>query len=253
MQNVEDTSSRIAREKEFHDRRFSTDDGHRREDKFYRALHDLERDFLRTVRELGRGGDVLDYGCGSGERAVALAQDLGAKSVTGIDISPAAVALAQSLAARETIKPEFAVDNCENTSFQTDHFDLVYGNGIIHHLDTERSVRELHRVLKAGGHIVFYEPLGTNPLINLYRRLTPGSRSADEHPLLGQDFAIIRSRFSDLRLTYYGFLTVMAMPLYRQPESSQVYRLAARIDQFLFRYLPPSRLFAWTVMLVARK
>jgi SAM-dependent methyltransferase len=253
MDNANYQDLRIEREREFHDRRFSTNDGHRREDNFYRALHDLERDFLRLVYKLGRDGDVLDYGCGSGERAVGIAQDLGAKSIAGIDISPAAVALGQSLAEQESVKPDFTVDNCEGTSFPAERFDLVYGNGIIHHLDTARSVRELQRLLRPGGHIAFYEPLGTNPLINLYRFFTPGSRSPDEHPLMGKDFAMLKSAFANVELTYYGFLTVAALPLYGRPERSRLYRVAARVDQILFRYCPPSRLFAWAVMIVARK
>jgi SAM-dependent methyltransferase len=253
MGSVEETDLRVSREKEFHDRRFSTNDGHRREDKFYRALHDLEQDFLRVVYAFGRGSDVLDYGCGSGERTVAIAQDLGAKSITGIDISPTAVTLGQALTVQAAIKPDFSVDNCENTSLPPDRFDLIYGNGIIHHLDTKRSVVELQRILKPGGHIVFYEPLGTNPLINLYRRLTPNSRSPDEHPLLSHDLNVIRDNFSDVQLKHYGLLTVAALPFYKKPEKSFVYRLAARLDRLCFQLLPPLRFLAWSVMIVARK
>ena len=43
---------------------------------------------------------------------------------------------------------------------------------------------------------VFYEPLGTNPMIRLYRRLTPRLRSADEHPLVDADVALARRSFA---------------------------------------------------------
>ena len=44
-------------------------------------------------------------------------------------------------------------------------------------------LNEISRILKPNGKLLFIEPLGTNPLINFYRKLTPKSRSKDEHPL----------------------------------------------------------------------
>ena len=253
MGNAEDTSLRLEREKDFHDRRFSTNDGHRNEDKFYRALHSLEIDFLDAVHKFGHGADVLDYGCGSGERAILLANNLNAKSIVGIDISQSAIDLAIALGAQSPLKPTFRVDNCENTSLPAQSLDLVYGNGIIHHLETEKSVIELKRLLRPNGHIVFYEPLGTNPLINLYRQFTPNSRSPDEHPLLAEDFKIIKAHFSDVSLTYYGFLTIAALPLYTSAQESIIYKFSERLDRFLFRFIPPFRLLAWTVLIIAKK
>ena len=253
MQKKEDASLRLDREIDFHERRFATNDGHRNEDKFYRALYSLERDFIHAVHKFGADSDVLDYGCGSGERAISLANNLNAKSIIGIDISQNAIELATSQALQFPVRPTFRVDNCESTSLPAQCLDLVYGNGIIHHLDTKKSVIELKRMLRPNGHIVFYEPLGTNPFINLYRYFTPKSRSPDEHPLLAIDFKIMRECFSDLSLTYYGFLTIMALPLYRTAKDSAIYKFAEYLDGFLFHYIPPFRLFAWTVLIVAKK
>jgi ubiquinone/menaquinone biosynthesis C-methylase UbiE len=36
----------------------------------------------------------------------------------------------------------------ENLSFSNDSFDLVCGSGILHHLDLNRSYKEIQRVLK---------------------------------------------------------------------------------------------------------
>ena len=41
--------------------------------------------------------------------------------------------------------------------------------------------------------LIFIEPLGTNPLINLYRKFTPTSRSDDEHPLTFEDIKYFKS------------------------------------------------------------
>ena len=64
---------------------------------------------------------------------------------------------------------------------------------MLHHLDLSKCMLELNRLLRINGSIVFMEPLGTNPLINLYRKLTPNSRTADEHPLTPKDFYFIKT------------------------------------------------------------
>ena len=68
----------------------------------------------------------------------------------------------------------------------------VYGSGILHHLNMKNVCFEISRVLTNNGKIIFIEPLGTNPVINFYRRLTPKSRSVDEHPLIKTDFEILK-------------------------------------------------------------
>ena len=53
---------------------------------------------------------------------------------------------------------------------------------IKHHLNLNKSLKELNRILKKGGIMLFAEPMATNPIINIYRKFTPKARSADEHP-----------------------------------------------------------------------
>ena len=37
---------------------------------------------------------------------------------------------------------ELKVDNCEQTSFENNQFDLVYGHGILHHLEFSKCLDE---------------------------------------------------------------------------------------------------------------
>lgn len=253
MKSFEEAQRILDRERDFHDKRFLDNSGQRAEDKFYLALHNLNTDFFDCVSTLACQNDTLDYGCGTGDRAIKLRGEAGAKSITGIDISKEAIKIAtQNIPPNDkTIK--FLVDNCEKSSLPSASFDLIYGNGIIHHLETDKAAAELTRLLRPDGTFVFYEPLGTNPFINLYRRLTPNSRSPDEHPLLSADFNILRSHLQRIDLTYYGFLTVVALPLYKNPATSSIYRVAAWLDRILFRYIPLMRFFAWSVLIKAKK
>ncbi len=67
--------------------------------------------------------------------------------------------------------------------FPDDLFDIVVGNGILHHLDLPVCLASIERVLKPKGFALFIEPLAGNPLLKLFRVLTPRARTIDEKPL----------------------------------------------------------------------
>lgn len=139
---------------------------------------------------------MLEYGCGTGSKAFALAHT--GAHVVCIDISGVGVAEATARAERDGVRADFVQMDAEALGYSFGAFDLVCGSGIFHHLDMERSLAEVRRVLKPEGTAVFYEPLGTNPIINLYRRLTPSMRTPDEHPLVPADFDLMRRHFREV-------------------------------------------------------
>ena len=154
------------RERKFHNELHSSGK-ERAQNKFYKALYNLNKDFINLIKVNAKSVDVLDYGCGSGNFAkeVSLFEP---KKITAVDISEQAIKRAKDKL--ENPKINFKVDNCENLSLESNTFDIAYGSGILHHLDLKKSLGELNRVLKKNGIIVFAEPLATNPLINIYRK-----------------------------------------------------------------------------------
>ena len=128
---------------------------------------------------------------------------------------------------------------------------IVYGLGILHHLQFSKCINEISRILKPGGTLLFIEPLGTNPLINLYRLLTPKSRSKDEHPLLFRDFKKIKEKFKNFNVKYYGFLTLVFFPLYKS-NKSEIFKILVKMDQLLFK-IKIFKYFAWSVLITAKK
>jgi SAM-dependent methyltransferase len=241
----------IQREKDFHEQRFGQDEGRRREDGLYRALHDMKCDFNASVIAAARDGHVLDFGCGTGDATLSVASAVPVKSITGIDISENAVKIAAGRAVSRQKQIDYQVANCEATGFADHRFDAVYGSGILHHLDMSRALKELRRITAPTGAAIFYEPLGTNPLINLYRLLTPGSRSPDEHPLMPADLRLIRAEFPHAEFRYYGFFTLMCLPVMKDPGTSTLYRLASGLDRLVLR--GPLRWLAWSVLFVGRR
>lgn len=191
-------------------------------------------------------GDCLEYGCGTG----ALAFDLAAKGCrsAAIDISPVAIETAETEARERGLDVRFAEMNAEAMSFEPNSFDLVYGSGILHHLDIERATTEVVRVLRPGGRAVFLEPLGYNPLINAYRRTTPEMRTVDEHPLLQADLTLIERHSSDFEACFHGLTSIAAAPLMETPIGPQLASLCRRVDQALFA-VPKVGLLAWMVVI----
>lgn len=161
-----------------------------------------------TLIQRMNGADVLDYGCGRGEMSERYL-DAGARHVHGIDISQAYVKDAgeRCIAAGQSAERfTFQVMDAHALTFPSDSFDWVIGRGILHHLDLPIAIAEIKRVLRPGGHAVFLEPLADNPLLRLFRILTPKARTTDEQPLTGSDLELI-SRGMIVQTFYFGLFS----------------------------------------------
>lgn len=243
-------TSVVERERNYHNRRF-TEETRDAQEKYYFAIQDCDEEYERRLTRLAQNAVLLDYGCGFGDWALKLAPR--AREVYGIDISDVAIAQAAAQAASLGLdNAHFAARDAHATGFPDDYFDVVFGIGIIHHLDTERSLSEVARVLKPGGVAVFREPLGCNPVINLYRRATPAARTEDEHPLVLGDRAIASRLFRARTWDFYGLATLASVPFRRSPLGQPVYRATALLDRFLLR-LPGLRWQSWCALLQLEK
>ena len=238
------------REKEFHNKLQSKTKG-RFENVFYRALHNMYEDFNKYIEAKALKKIVLDYGCGVGSVTEKIAK-LNPLKLYGIDISDVSINKAVKNAKDQGLKVNYLVDNCESTQFESNTFDLIFGSGILHHLNLQIAIKEINRILKKDGEMVFLEPLGTNPIINFYRKLTPNSRSIDEHPFLEKDFDFLSSLFNSVEVRYYGFLTLVFFLFYKNPKDSVIFKVLAKLDNYLFKIKYLNKL-AWSVMIIAKK
>lgn len=233
------------REKEFHDNLYDQDGHGDREGavKYYSVTRKAKSFLEDTVREACKGKAALEYGCGPGGLAYMMAREGG--KVTAIDISDVAIQQGKKEASKEGLKITFKPMNAEKMSFKDNRFDLVCGSGIIHHLDLDKAYAEIVRVLKPGGTAVFLEPLGHNPLINLYRKLTPAMRSPDEHPLRVEDFRLAENYFGRVEVRYFTLFSLALVPFRSLPFFPQILRFGEAVDNTLFTVLPFLRKHAW--------
>jgi ubiquinone/menaquinone biosynthesis C-methylase UbiE len=248
-------AERIRRETEFHDERThrpKTTVGYYDVGANWHALGRL----LDLLGDL-RGKKVLEFGCGQGWLTVDLARIGG--EVHAFDISEESLNVAREYATQKGVgdKIHLKTDNAEALSYQDDMFDVVAGGGILHHLDLEAAFGEIHRVLKPGGKAFFLEPLGHNPLINLYRKLTPEKRTPDEHPLLVSELGMYTSQFSQMRCEYFYLLALLAFPFMIVAKSPFLFKkslnMLSRADDHFLRLFPLFRRYCWSVIMILEK
>ena len=115
----------------------------------HRRLETLVR--LLRLREQEK---LLDIGCGSGWLA-ARCRAAGAR-VWAMDIAPAGVAAAQ---ARFPEAGYFQVGDGYHLPFAPESFDVLVLSEVVEHLeDVERTLEEVHRVLRPGGRVLLSVP-----------------------------------------------------------------------------------------------
>ena len=213
---------------------------------------DLVEDFLK--RECP-GKRVLDYCCGSGEDTLKLAR-YGAREAIGIDISEVGVEHGRRMAAEEGLSDRcrHMVMDAEKLEFPDNHFDMVKVYGCLHHLDLDKAYSELARVLKPEGVIICTEALGHNPVIHLYRKLTPKLRTPWEvdHLINRTGLRKAENYFGEVRPRFFHLATLFAVPFRKLPFFESLLGLLEGLDSVLLK-LPWIKWQAWQVVFTLSK
>jgi ubiquinone/menaquinone biosynthesis C-methylase UbiE len=153
---------------------------------------------------LQENNKVLELGCGTGYFTRELVKLK--VHVTAIDISPELIEVAKSEIKSENVS--FEVQNAYEMTYDPNLFDAVIGSSVLHHLEIEKAVTEIYRVLKPGGMIAFTEPNMLNPQIALQKNIPWLKRKLGDSP---DETAFFSWKIKKL-LTRAGFIKVQATP-----------------------------------------
>jgi SAM-dependent methyltransferase len=170
----------------------------------FEKLHHLER----LVGFDGyRGRRVLDVGCGAGTDLVRFAR--GGAAVTGVDLSPSAIALARQNFAQQRLEADLREADGERLPFADDTFDLVFAHGVVQYAgDGQAVVDECRRVLKSGGHAIF-QVYNRISWLNALSKLMKVPLEHEDAPVLRKysagEFRALLGGFRDIRIVEERF------------------------------------------------
>jgi ubiquinone/menaquinone biosynthesis C-methylase UbiE len=253
---INNNKERVYREKEWHNQLYNTD-VRASTVKFY-SIFNRNHGGIVTSHDkyvldnvMPDNTVLLDYGCGPGDYLISISRHI--LSGVGIDISDAYIEGAKYLAIEKGNKNvDFFVMDAMNTSFNDNEFDIIVGQSILHHLDLKRSLNEVKRILKKDGKAYFIEPLATNPLIQLYRILTPKKRTKDEQPFRKYDIKIIKSIFSKTEIEYFSCFTLLSVPFRNSKIFDNIFTFLYGIDKWFLCKKSPFKYLAWTCLLILK-
>ncbi|MFF5498554.1 class I SAM-dependent methyltransferase [Streptomyces aquilus] len=145
--------------------------------------------YAAAVAELGlREGDrVLDAGCGTGRALTPLRAAVGPSgAVLGADLTPGM--LQAAVRAGRDRDGQLLLADVAALPLRSRSLDAVFGAGLISHLpDPAENLRELARVVRPGGILALFHPIGRAALAARQgRRITPEDLRAEPNlrPLL---------------------------------------------------------------------
>lgn len=191
---------------------------------------------------------VLDYACGDGTEALRAAK-AGASLAIGIDVSDISVRNAARTAASEGLSERsvFLEGDCENTGLPNNSIDVILCCGMLHHLDLTKAYPEMYRILKPGGHIFAQEALNYNPLIRIYRQLTPKMRTEweKEHILSLKDIHAAQKYFKLGEIRYWHLTSVFGAWTRGMPAVFRVVSSALDGVDRVILAIPGIQLLAW--------
>ena len=171
---------------------------------------DLEQYHFEKLHHLPRlvpfekysGRRVLEVGCGAGTDLIRFARHHA--NVTGVDLSPASIALAVRNFAIEKRPAKLSVADGQALPFRSATFDLVYAHGVVQYTSDDRAlVDECRRVLKPGGLAVF-QVYNRISWLNALSRVTKVDLEHVDAPVLKKysigEFRSLLSGFSRVRI-----------------------------------------------------
>ncbi|MGB0715721.1 MAG: methyltransferase domain-containing protein [Phycisphaerae bacterium] len=211
---------------------------------------------------------VLDIGSGAGEAAVYFATQ--GADVTAVDLSSGMLDVVSQVADRHGVKVRCVQSRAESLDLPDNSFDIVYAANMLHHVDMNRCLNEVCRVLKPDGRFVAWDPLRHNPIINIYRRMATSVRTEDETPLDIRDVETFEQRFRSVSHRCFWLTSLwifMRFFLIERVHPSKerywkkiitdadrlapLYQRLSAIDERLLRWFPWLGRMCWNVVICA--
>ena len=213
------------------------------------------------------GKRVLEVGCGAGYDAYEFCRN--GANYTGIDITPENIERTKKHLRLVGLDGDIRIGDAENLDFPDGSFDLVFSNGVLHHIpDITKGLAEIYRVLKPQGEFwvtlyhrnsVFYRLsvcLWNHILKGGFRKLTLQERrsliectASDARPIVN-----VYSKVEVQTLVQHARFSIEFLgsrKLVHEDFPGTISRMIRPVPQRILDRL--GRIFGWYVVLRARK
>jgi len=117
-------------------------------------IHGRIKDLVKTLPANFKISRILDFGCGIGDTTFILSQYFPDVEIIGTDLSNEALKYANEKYSTKSIKFVHLSNIPQN------HFDLVYVNGVFHHIEPEKrieAIRNIYNSLTSQGLFALFE------------------------------------------------------------------------------------------------
>lgn len=220
------------------------------------------KEFVFRILNALPKGRILDFGCGEGEITTQLAR-LGWQ-VTGVDVSPELIEVAEERAKLDGVLHQVELAACDITEkrLPPNRFDAALCYAVLHHVDIRKTVPAILASLKPGATAIFVEPIAFSPRLQKLRDAVPVSKhvSPGEKQLDRSDVDFIAGLLASPRTTFFYCLgrVVRFFPTLPQGRAPQVLRkvlllLLAAIDRAFISACPPVRRYCGQIIIVGQK
>ena len=250
-------AARAAEIGSFYDRFWQPDNAAAQEEHDFRSFQASADRSLAWLIQDGGGlalKTVLEIGPGRGRDTEVFAR--GGARVVAIDVSVRSIELARERLETAGFGDRIfgVVADAAHLPFREASLDVSFSRFTIAHVDVPAMGAELARVLRPGGRALMVEPLAGNPLVRLYRRLSPtGCReTAPRYVTLGDLRALARLFPGGWRHKGHYLFSVVALALRRTPLHKPLARLLQLIEAPLAG-LGPLRGLCWVVVAELRR
>jgi SAM-dependent methyltransferase len=215
--------------------------------------------FMAGYGELSRidlnGKAALEICGGHGELAFRLAQAFPDAKITGLDLYVPEQPTQKGWLAQCPNLSYVAGTAFDLSRFAPASLDLIWGQAALHHLahSTEDLGREVLRVLKPGGRLVFiFEPLGHNLLVAAIRAIRMSlAEMVDESNLFLSQIEKLSAPFSSCEIQVFNLLGYPMKAF--SGRLLGLNGLAEQADAFLFRNFPVMRRYAANCNIILTK
>ena len=179
------------------------------------------------------GTHVLDLACGTGEPGLSLIQRHPGTFLLGIDAAPAMIDAARRKAARASLpNARFEVMPMQTLNIETSSIDIVISRfGFMMIEDWTKSVAEMARVLKPGGHYAFasWDEMRFNVLVQL-------------------SLSVLRNRVPESLYAFLLTLDGLAASGRREAQLRAAGLATVITELFSWEYVFPDFTFIWDAM-----